>query len=253
MDCFSAVKVFFKLANFYEVLYYINTHIDLTGKSANQIKYFKQQEKEAIQITPIHRPYGEADTAYWAIIGVTLKQLVRDGVNAINAYLYKKNDKRVKVLTAPLCYCIPVGDKYKIYSPFGSKKFFTNCQNDDVGNLRELPDTGDILLITKSYKDCRILRNLGYFSIWVQSETMFPNPILLLQLCLRFTRIIILFDNDRAGYLGAKQLQERIEGIGCKAETLHYPNLKGVTDTAEYYATQGEVKLIKFLKTNIDE
>ena len=42
--------------------------------------------------------------------------------------------------------------------------------------------------ITKSYKDCRVLRNLGLNSIWLQNEVAIPSRNIFEDLCKRFKR-----------------------------------------------------------------
>ena len=49
------------------------------------------------------------------------------------------------------------GGRKKIYFPNRKEKFVTTCRKDDIGGLRLLPPFGHQILITKSYKDWRVL------------------------------------------------------------------------------------------------
>ena len=78
-------------------------------------------------------------------------------------------------------------------------RFMGNCGANDLFGYDNLPDTGDLLIITKSLKDVMVLHELGIPSIAVQAESMVFGDSIFKELSSRFRRIITLFDFDHAG------------------------------------------------------
>ena len=78
-------------------------------------------------------------------------------------------------------YAYKVFDKFKIYRPLASKytKWRTNLTTSDVQGLAQIPEKGDLLIITKSLKDVMVLYEMGYTAISAASETTFiPEDII---------------------------------------------------------------------------
>jgi hypothetical protein len=99
--------------------------------------------------------------------------------------------------------------RLKIYRPYGPKhsKWISNCEKDSIGGL-EL-EMVDNLTITKSYKDYRVLKNLGYHVVWLQGEQIIPNTYILeILLASVRKRVTILYDNDKAGIEGSKKIKK---------------------------------------------
>lgn len=109
-------------------------------------------------------------------------------------------------------YCFG-GFDYKLYFPLQQKdKKFRQSRGDIIQGLNQLPETGHILIITKSMKDVMCInklgKDLGIYAIAPMSETQMINVDLVENLKTRFDYIFTLFDFDRAGIL-LKQKYER--------------------------------------------
>src|SRR4029077_4179226 len=92
---------------------------------------------------------------------------------------------------------------------------------NDVGNYNNLPPEGELLIITKSYKDHRVLRNVGYNNvIWFQNEGCIPDRWILNNLVRRFKRIIVLFDSDYSGTMAAIKLCNILNVIRGEASVM---------------------------------
>jgi len=100
---------------------------------------------------------------------------------------------------------------WKIYQPYNVKaKFFTNIGPDDYQGYDQLPETGDRLIITKSYKDVLVLRRLGIPAINPPSESSTIKQEFYDALLLRFKKVVLLFDNDTPGIKSAIKLNSLI-------------------------------------------
>lgn len=98
----------------------------------------------------------------------------------------------------------------KFLSPFEEKKrkWYGNAGVDAIAGLKQLPESGELLIITKSHKDVMCLGKAGYSAISFQGETNKPDKKLLKKLEKRFKEIIILYDNDKDGIKAAKKLSK---------------------------------------------
>lgn len=145
------------------------------------------------------RPFNKVDKDFWNFkYSVTSKTLNKFKVFPIQ--FLKINDRLAYTYTPENPgYAYYLGDKkYKVYFPYGSPKFLQNT-NSKVMGYRQLPETGELLIITKSMKDIMCLSELGYTAISMLSETSkFPQKLVEI-LKERFKRIVLFYDNDKTG------------------------------------------------------
>lgn len=102
-----------------------------------------------------------------------------------------------------------VNDIWKAYRPNApivrirnmdiQRKFFARNIGNHVQGLDKIPGKGDILFITKSYKDVITFYLSGFPSIAPHSEATFISASLVSNLKTRFKHIIINYDNDDTG------------------------------------------------------
>lgn len=262
IDCFEAVKRFYKLRDFYDTLVFIYNTL-IKGKEIEYIDYIKPivsvKKQVVIQIKP--KEFTKEELKFWIQYGINYNQLKTDKVYSVDQlFLYNtKYGNSCNTYTDPVFAFtdFPNGRK-KIYRPFkinGNGKWLSNCQRNDIGNIEQLINKGDKLIITKSYKDCRILRNIGYNSIWTQNEGAVPSCEQIVELCERFTNIIIFFDNDEKGISESLKLTSIFNNIKsdiAKSFYLHDSLLNiGIKDTADFYLHEGKRNLINVLKNSI--
>lgn len=185
----------------------------------NQIEqaHYKGQDKERVVITYRPRPLDLRDKGYWNPYQITKAQLMEDDVYAVVWYKFYSFNKKQWIVLRPrdICYAYTEWhERIKIYRPFFEKqRFTTNCSENDIGNLKNLPISGRDLIITKSYKDCRVLRNQGLITIWLQNEGCVPDQAILIDLCERFDNIWIWFDNDDPGIQAAFKITNIINKL----------------------------------------
>lgn len=220
-DCIDAVKDKFKLANVQDALRFIIDHMEKNPPSVEKYMANKYEEHESesdeLNITLRPREFQFKDELYWKQFHITDQQLKEDEVDPVLKFRFysKKQKQWIVIRPFDITYAIRGFDtRCKIYRPLftGKKgKWITNCKPDDIGNYKNLPDQCDTLIITKSYKDHRVIRNEGYNNtVWFQSEKMYPSPSLLKDLSHRANRILIFYDNDKTGIEGSDKLKNLI-------------------------------------------
>lgn len=176
--------------------------------------------KSKASITYNKRSYNKYDTLYWSSFYIKIEHLIEDNVFASSKFVVQTSKKRMVFTPFKYCYVIDFLDAVKVYQPYSSNfKWFTNCDEDHIGNIDNLPKSGQQLIIAKSYKDHRVLRNTLNLTnvIWFQNEGCVPSIDTLKNLVDRFQFITIFFDNDETGIKAAIKLFKIFSSIrlGC--------------------------------------
>lgn len=258
-DCFEAVQVYFGLSSFYSTLNYIYGHL-IQGKGLaplppEKITHEKRDEDTPVVIHPKTRWFTSHDASFWQPLEITRQQLMNDNVFAVShvsMFNTKKGDISYDVRELCYLYAGFQSNRKKLYFPERKEaKFISTCMKNDVGCIDSLPPRGKRLIITKSYKDCRVIRNTGRYSVWFQSEGTIPDIDLLTSIVKRFDEVIILYDNDDAGIRGAMELAALINSIfPNKSRAIWLPEMlceKGITDSSDLVkATGGYGELRQF-------
>lgn len=178
-----------------------NTGDSLARSTAHTIK-----QRDTV-ITVVRKKFNETDMKFWSAFGISRDVLETYKVAAISKYLVNGVIKGGYEQVSPL-YCYKVFNKFKIYKPFGSKimKWRGNLNSLDIQGFEQLPDKGELLIITKSLKDVMVLHEMGYDAVAPSSESTHIPEIVMNNLKRRFKRIIIFYDRDRAGMEFARKL-----------------------------------------------
>lgn len=164
----------------------------------------------------VRQDFTPTDINYWAQFNISTDTLKKFNVSSIKYYLCNGIIKGIYKDNNPM-YAYKVYNNFKIYRPLADKytKWRNNLTENDIQGFKQLPKSGDILIITKSMKDVMCLYEMGIPAISPSSESTFIPEKALNQLKKRFKRIIILFDRDVAGvrYLRKMSLKTGLEGI----------------------------------------
>jgi 5S rRNA maturation endonuclease (ribonuclease M5) len=133
--------------------------------------------------------------------------------------------------------------RVKIYQPYNKDfKWTTNLDSTVVDGYKELEDS-ELLVITKSRKDRLVLNNLGYQSISTNNEGSFLPDDVFIKLRQKYQRIVLLFDNDKAGVETSKKFSELYD-----MENIAIPTCYKEKDIADFRKTHGEKESINLMK-----
>lgn len=256
INCFHAVQIYYNLPTFYHTLKFIEDNIHVSPE--NNLEYIftttsKRKYKKKIEIE--EKEFTDSDSRYWLKFGITKSQLKKDCVSSVNRYKIASKEDDLIFRPKSLCYSYNgfKGGRKKIYQPYNTRyKFTSTCKSNDIGELGHLINKADQLIISKSYKDARVLRNRGLNCIWFQNEGMVPSKDILKNLCHRFSKIVVFFDNDRAGKEASIKVKNRINKISPdKATTLHLPENSGAKDPSDLYRYKGVRELNEFINKKL--
>lgn len=153
--------------------------------------------------------YTKHDRDFWDQYEISRANLEEDNVKSNRRILFnsRSNPHRLTALDVIPSYTYLFGDHKKCYQPYADSKlkWKSTCTEEDIGGWDQVEASN--LIITKSYKDWRVLRNSGYNTIWLQNEGCkipFDKLIKLQSIPTKF----ILFDNDTPGQIAAKSLAD---------------------------------------------
>jgi hypothetical protein len=214
-DCFGIVKHIYNI-NFDQAIKKIASDFNLSSDDSSnivsdRIPFFARGLKTKIikRIHSVQHTWQPSHITFWKSFGYSGQQikdmfifpLLYGFVNNRQIYKHSKDD-------IGFIYYFP-DNSQKLYFPFrkSGQKFITDSKYIQGYNL--LPEKGDVLIITKSYKDIGVVNNLGYPAISPQSETSWIPEDIMKDLRSRFKTIYLLFDNDKAGRMHSdKRIEE---------------------------------------------
>ena len=173
---------------------------DLKIINDNEEIAIKPQTKIQINI----KPFTEKDLLWWKQFGISESTL--KFFNVYRAETVFLNDfvcSSYSEFDPSYGYFFGFRDGlelWKIYYPARKKsRFLLNC--NVVQGWDQLPETGNILVITKSLKDVMTLYELGIPALAPQAESIIMEESIMIELKIRFKNSVFNGDWDRAGKL----------------------------------------------------
>lgn len=218
VDCFNvAMKVY--NCNYGEVLHKIAKDFDIYNVQPNLetlnnvTKHIQDKEALNKEIQVQRKDFTKWDIDYWISQGWSKEALelfnvgsllrawmVKDG-KRIQIYEYNKKDPGF-VYYFGMHKIIP---QYKLYFPLRNNfRFLQNTNHEIIQGWHQLPEEGETLVITKSFKDVGALWGFGFPAIAPMAETVLIKPEQFEELNNRFFDIYTLFDRDRTGMVASQ-------------------------------------------------
>ena len=254
-DCGDFVVLVMKIygLNYSEALWKIAFDMGISNfnvEGAKQkIEYTRIVQKDSIDLGIKTRPWQIQDKMYWSGYGIRKATLEKFNVFPISYIFY--NETAVKASSLAYVYIEQKDSKtsYKIYQPLEikTKKWINNANYTVHQGYMQLPETGELLIVTKALKDVMSIYDCtGINSIGLQSESVMMKQSVMDEYKSRFKKVICLFDNDAAG----KKLSVEFTNT---YEIPHFfvPELPGVTDFSDLVKSIGVEKAKEFLLTII--
>lgn len=190
------------------------TYVDRVALERFQRVY--EQKEVLIQYKP--RSFTKDDTEYWAQYGITGTTILKYRVYAAEkvwrdkalvyyqkkcdpCYVYYFPQKEYRKIARAKCYW-PGRTKYR---------FMGNCSNDyDVQGYDQCSiankQMADLLILTKSMKDCMVFHENGTESMATHGEAHRFSPDFIRHLKKYYKRIVSVYDRDITGMRGARYL-----------------------------------------------
>lgn len=245
-DCFQYVMKLYG-QTFHQALMQIVNDFNLdplnqSNKSQPVQKYTVQVEERRetlIQIKP--KAFSEQELKWWKGFGITEKTLKKYKVFScdsifLNGDYFSSSSPRVPIYGY---YCGKKNGQelWRIYFPSKrSFRFLSNVGKSYIQGAKQLPKTGDILLVTKSQKDVMLAYELGIPAIAPCSEVLFLSNKQIQHLKKRFKTIVVCYDTDITGIHNLKQIKIKYPDL----HTFFIPRKYGVKDISDFFKKYGE-------------
>lgn len=189
------------------------------------------------KISIVKRRWLNKDKLFWEKYGISKQQLIDDNVVPIKNFTITKNNNSKTIYPDNVSYGYIIKDRIKIYSPYSTYKFITNCHNGSIGGTKITK--GELLVITKSYKDYRVIFNSGIdHVIWFQNEKILPSKDFVISIGKKYKNIVIFYDNDETGINGSRIIASIFnQYFPNKAYSLHFPINFPYKDPSDFVAS----------------
>ena len=162
--------------------------------------------------------FSESDLKWWGAYGISKKTL-----NKFHVFCCRTVFLNGSIFTFYSKDCPSYGyfngnkddhELWRIYYPKKKKyRFISNWSSKMIQGLKQIPKSGDLLVITKSLKDVMTFYECGFSAIAPNSESIFITEERYKELKSRFKRIILIYDNDLAGIASMNKIRKKFPDI----------------------------------------
>lgn len=270
-DCFAIVgKIIGKNTSteFMDILRYIDADMNLGCLDGtfdvckiNRPKVTPEEFaiKNPLEFTAVYRNFPDYELEYWKSYGITLTTLRRYNVRSIaRCRFIKSAEKEYTVYGTkkqPAFGYFFSGNKgIKLYRPKSENRFLYGgvLPNPYMFGYVQLPETGDVVVITGGEKDVMSLASHGFNAICFNSETAYIRYGIFSELSKRFEKVIIMYDSDATGINESANRVKEAKSFGLNnvtSLTLPLVGTKEEKDASDYFrlgnTRESLVELIK--------
>lgn len=207
---------------------------------------FKDEGPARIQIEV--KDYSEDELAWWGQYGIDKNILKKYSVYSCQT-VFLNGDYLVGFTKNHPIYGYYKGknsegvELWRVYFPGRtSYKFLSNWKSYMLQGAKQLPKTGDLLVITKSMKDVMCLYSLGIPAIAPISENLFVTESQFEKLSERFKHIVVFYDNDLPGIHNMNKIRKKF-----KVECIWIPRKYKAKDISDFYKMYGRERTIELI------
>lgn len=251
-NCFSYVMKTFN-CNYHKALNIIaedfgilNTSNKLTPVVKEVPKFTEENKVTCIQVEL--GKYTEPDLKWWGSFGITEKTLNKFRVYSCNSVFLNGNLVSRRAQHNPI-YGYYFGKKegieqWRIYFPQRKEmKFMGNVPTKTIQGFKQLPESGKLLVLTKSLKDVMCLYELGIPACAPNSENAFVSEAVLENLKTRFKHIVVFYDNDIPGIHNMRKIKKEFPELNY----FFIPRKFGAKDFSDFIKKYGKRDTIKYI------
>lgn len=244
LNCFTYVMKLYN-CSYQKALNIIASDFGLLNDSKikiSQVVYnyekIESDKKTIIQVEI--KDFLDYELKWWLSFGITESILNKYKIYSIKTVFLNGNVYAQSNQSNPI-YGYYFGKKegieqWRIYFPKSNKcRFIGNVSTKTLQGYKQLPKSGNLLLITKSMKDCLSLYSFGLSAIAPNSETQEVEDNVLSDLKTRFKYIVVFYDNDQAGISNMRKIKKKHPELNYFYIPRHY----GVKDVSDFYQKYG--------------
>lgn len=199
------------------------------------------------------KDFSESELKWWNSFGISLSVLRKYNVYSIKTVFLNGSIYVQSTQHSPI-YGYYFGKKenieqWRIYIPKRREmRFIGNVSTKTLQGYKQLPESGKVLIITKSMKDTMLLHSLGLVSLSPNSETQFIEEKRLNELRTRFKHIVLLYDSDLTGVRFMNKIRKQHSDLLI----CMIPRKYKTKDISDFYQKYGKDKTIELIKDYIN-
>jgi len=202
-------------------------------------------EKQDTLIQIEDRPFLPNELKWWKEYGVSESTLKRFKVHSCNSVFLNGNyfgSSTPKSMAFGYYGGVRNGVQlWRIYFPQKrSYRFLSNWDKNIIQGAKQLPESGELLVITKSLKDTMCLYEMGIPAIAPCSELLFVTNSQLERIKARFSNIVVVYDNDLTGIQNMRKLRKKYPEL----KYFFIPRKYKAKDISDFYKLYGKEKTL---------
>lgn len=131
---------------------------------------------------------------------------------------------------------------WRLYMPTKRNyRFLSNWSQEMIQGSKQLPKSGEFVVITKSMKDVMSLYEFGITAIAPNSENLFLTEPQYNKIKSRFNQVYLLYDRDLPGVKSANKIRKKFKEV----KVLLTPKTKDFSDYVKKYGIMKTFKLVE--------
>lgn len=208
---------------------------------------FESEKETFIQVEI--KDFSESELKWWASFGISESTLRKYRIYSVKTVFLNGSVYAQSTQHSPI-YGYYFGKKenieqWRIYIPKRKEfRFIGNVSSKTIQGYKQLPDSGKVLVITKSMKDVCLLSTLGIPAVAPNSETQFVTDKMLDEFRRRFKNIVLLYDSDITGVRFMNKIRKQHHDLIVCMIPRKY-EAKDITDFYQKYGKDQTISLIK--------
>jgi len=206
-NCFDALMVFYG-CTFKQSLMIVANDFGLVNMNVEREPVpIELRERAKSNIKFSIRAWRDSDDEFWQKYGITHQLLKYFKVYPVQVLMLNDNMHYTYHAANPAYAYVFGKEDIKIYFPKRKEKRFI-CNTSKLQGYNQLPEKGEMVIITKSMKDVMVLFNLGIPAVAPQSETQMVTEEEYEDLSQRFEKIYSFYDFDLTGIRTANKMKK---------------------------------------------
>lgn len=205
--------------NYYQAITKIASDFGLIKTNVVSVKAeIKESSSKILDTGPTYiqvttKPFSKEELDWWNKFGIEQELLDKYKVFSCEHVFI---NGRLSVSSTPNNYIFGYyfgtdngRELWKIYMPLRKKfRFLNNISMDVLQGYEQLPESGPLLVITKSMKDSIVLNRLGIPAVAPNSEVLIISQEQMDEFHKRFKYIVFYWDRDYAGVTNLQKIRK---------------------------------------------
>lgn len=208
---------------------------------------YELETTESAKIEVETKPFSKKELKWWSDFGIGSATLKRFKVYSIKSVFLNGLYFSSSTDSSPIYgYYGGTNSKneelWRLYMPTKRNyRFLSNWSSTMIQGSKQIPKSGEYIVITKSLKDVMALYEFGIPAIAPNSENLFLTNAQFDKLSQKFQDIYLLYDRDLPGVRAAQKIRKKFTNV----HILLMPKVKDFSDYVKKYGIMKTFNLVE--------